>query len=281
MIQSAPTIPKIIIPSKKSYSSSDDYSSDDKLIFVMNKSRDLELGGVSPKISLSSLSKEPKSSDRQSWNNNIMLFLKKISEKALGFKYMHSQNKSYCEKQNSKFSKYEIIFFSILSALTSGEFVGVVSDSNLRENVLFVGIITGCQIILLIILGIIRGFKEDGDYKSEAWRHKYTSSKFNEISFDIQKQFLMDIRDRQSDRDFVGNIIKTYNQLMESAPSIEDDIMKKYMSATQDSNIARPLIIGDFNDISMEVQVDHIDENDHSENKEKYLFEMRRFLRNY
>lgn len=281
---------------------SNDYYTSDQTLDQQSDNRSEKSEQVKPPTLVQRKSSNRNRLKSGPWNYGIQLMLKKIGEKAAGYKYMHKQDQFYMEKVNNRYWIVEIVLLAILGALTSGEFVGLLADTGLRSNIIGLIIITGLQVVFIAGSGVVKNLRENGQYPTLIWQHQYMSAKFNEINLEVQEQISLNLADRASDKDFLKSVIKTYNHLMETAPSIRETTIENYINGTNSYDIYRPLIVGAFDQI--EIVIDdgndngddtHIrikDNNGHMENvnhnnddledkhrnRNKYLLE--RYLKN-
>jgi hypothetical protein len=215
---------------------------------------------VNPKSNKSDLN--PNVNDLNSCDYGVQLMLKKIGEKSAGYKWMHKQEQFDLEKTNGRYQIIEIILLAILGALTSGEFIGLLADSGLRENNTGIIVISGIELFFLTIYSVVKSLRENGDYQTLTWQNKYMSSKFSEINMDIQEQISL----KTSNVPFLRQTIKLYNQLLENSTTIQQNTIQKYIEGTQDINIYKPLIMGNFDQIEIIISNGDNDNNQNTKN---------------
>ena len=181
------------------------------------------------------------------WNYKILLLLIKIGKKTMGFRWMHDQESLSNEKSDTKYSIIELILLALLGSITSGEFIGLVSESGLHNNKVAMVVITSMEIILILVYSIIKGIREKSDFDKNKFQHNYAATKFGEINLNIQNQLSLSIRDRDQDKDFLKNIIKTFNDLMLTVPKISAKVKATYIESTKENDIYNPIIIDSSN----------------------------------
>src|SRR5438445_11130919 len=64
------------------------------------------------------------------WNYKILLLLKKIGTKTMGYRWMHEREAEYYENINTKFGIYEMSIMTILGIITGTEFINFVNESD-------------------------------------------------------------------------------------------------------------------------------------------------------
>lgn len=220
------------------------------------------------------------------WNRRTMMLLKKIGEKALGYRWMHYEEFKYNETMFTRYNNIEMILMAISSGF-AGALLFVQSLGVTDQVVLIVltAIIMGTS-LLSVITKIV---KDNNDYPKLIFDHKYNSTKYGEINLTIQNQLALNIADRESDKEFVQNIIKNYNVLLFEAPSIRGKIMREYTEKTKDSKISKPVDVE-----TIEIVVENNDDNnyvttpmmsghriDGTQSTSRYGYEIDRWLSNF
>lgn len=185
------------------------------------------------------------------WNYRMLSLLKKIGEKSMGYRWMHDQEVLFYENLNSIYSKIELILLAILGTITSSLFIGLLSNIGLEKNHFVMIIITSLELLLLLCYSIVKGF-HNPEYSKHIFNHNNVGAKFNTINLDIQEQLSLEIQDREVDKIFLKRIIKLYNELMEISPKIRKQTMNKYIVATKNFDIYKPLIADGFEIIDIE-----------------------------
>jgi hypothetical protein len=187
----------------------------------------------------------------KSWNNMIVLQLKKIAEKSAGYRWMHFNEQTYYFNLERVLSVLEAIFLSINIIITSGEVISLLSESGIdSKDIIYMNVI---QIFIMIIFTIIKTIRETGNYVKLKLMHQHTSIKFYKIFNNIQNQLCLAIKDRKNDKKFLFSQAKIFNDLLYNSPSIRKKAMDKYAHETEQYDIAKPLLIGGLDDIEVVV----------------------------
>lgn len=191
------------------------------------------------------------------WNMRVMVQLKKIGEKSIGYKWMHEQEIISNEKWKNIYSILEIVILAIITTVTGGEFIGLVSKSGIQDSFGALVAISAVQLGLSFCYALIKGLKDYGNYDSLIIMHRIAKLKFNEIYYDVEKQFSKPIEKRCDGDTFLEAKTKEFNDLMFNSPLIDKSTMKKYVKATANEDIYKPVLVGQFDRIEIV-----IDQND-------------------
>jgi len=111
-------------------------------------------------------------------------------------------------------------------------------------------------LVLSAILTIIICVREKSDYRAIAQNHRDTAYRFTLIYHSIQEQLSLNIEDRQLDKVFMSEKIKEYNELMQSKQNIRKKIVDQYICETKNTNIYKPVIMAEFENIDIDVDND-------------------------
>lgn len=195
----------------------------------------------------------------------LMTQLKKIGEKSIGYKWMHNYEKEYYEKNEGIYKIWEIILLAIIGTITGGEFVAFTSEfakvlnaasTNILVTIIIFWGINTLKLIISLIYAVVKGLKDSGDFPKKIYDHQYTCAKFNEIYMDIQNQFTLSVKNREIDSSFLQNKTKEFNELMQTAPKIRRSTINKYIKATENEDIYKPLLVGEFDKIEIVIDED-------------------------
>ncbi len=240
-------------------------------------------------------------SDDAAWNYKIRLMLKKLGEKSIGYKWMHDKDAQNDDENNKKYSIIEVVLLTILGALTGGEFLGLIFSAGLYFSRNFLIAVVSVQIVFIIACGSIKGYKDVNNFEESIWKHTYAGQKFNEIFLGIQEQFALNLNDRDTDKVFLKNIVKQYDDLMLISPQISKGTMKDYIKATENYDIYKPSIVGGIDTIEIVIDdnrpktvamaninphqdrrmIDNLTSNKNLQLESKLNYEIDRWLRHY
>lgn len=158
------------------------------------------------------------------WNYRIMLLLKNIGEKSLGYKWMHNEELLYYTKKYKYLTIIEVTLLAIIGTVTGSQIVTYFTE---QSNILYM-ILLIIQTLFYLCYGITKAIKEAGDYPSKIYGHRWSSIKFGEIATDIQTQFCLPIDKRNKDEHFLEYKSKDFNDNLYGAPIIRHSTKKKY-----------------------------------------------------
>jgi hypothetical protein len=196
------------------------------------------------------------------WNKRTELFLQKIHEKTSAYRWMHDQEYNNCDRINDLYSSIEVILFSILAILQSGTFVTFISGGNFDDNKKVYIILNVIIMAFIVITSIVTGLKNNGEYKKKEQQHKYISTKFYEISLEIQYQFTLDMSRRDGDKEFLSKIINKFNDLLQLSLPISKKVITKFLQMKEGGNdIMMPINMNDININDDEIEIEMRDVN--------------------
>jgi hypothetical protein len=186
------------------------------------------------------------------WNNRIKLLLKKLGEKSMGYRWMHDQENIHYLKIDEIVNFVQLSINAILTILNSAGLVSLYTNN----DYIVIFVLTLTNLVLSAISTIMSGIREKSDYRTIAQNHRDTAYRFTLIYHSIQEQLSLDIKDRQSDKVFMSEKIKEYNDLMQSKQIIRQKIVDKYICETKNTNIYKPVIMTEFENIDIDVDND-------------------------
>ena len=216
--------------------------------------------------------------EQKRWNSWSELLLQKINEKASGYRWMHEKEYRCCEKINGRFGVAEAVLFAITGALQGGSFVSFMTQSDLNNNKAVFLVLNIVTILLIIATSIVSGLKTNGEYQRKEQQHKYISTKFYDISLEIQYQFTLDTERRDGDKEFLLKIINKFNDLLQLSLPISKKTVEEYVNATEKNDITLPINLGIMNNQLTNNEI----ETDINANINKKLDnEIERWLKNF
>lgn len=242
------------------------------------------------KITIDTPELDAENADIQETNNNYKLdndyifelFLKKIAEKALGYKWMHNQDRYMNSNINYVFRIIEIIILALLGTVTCSEII--LLNLIIGNKDIFNYVILCIQIVLIFFNLIIRGIREFTDFNSLSENHRQYAIKFGLINNLIQEKFISNSKNKEDKECFLKDITKSYNDLLEGAPSIRKKTLNKYIKFSEDNEINKQIIIGGYDKIEIIINNDSDKSNlkissKQENHNDKYKFEMERWLK--
>lgn len=170
-------------------------------------------------------------------NDRIGLLLKRIGEKSMGYRWMHNQEYNHYLKIDYMLGILQIVLTATISTLTSGMLVGLLSDTNLRSDPTILIALTMSELILSLLLAIVIGIREQGDYKSKSGSHREQVGKYARIYHSIQEYFSLDIINIDEQKTFLKEKVKEFDELISNVLAIRSRTMEKYLRISKDKNI--------------------------------------------
>ena len=68
------------------------------------------------------------------WNYKILLLLRKIGKKTMGYRWMHEQESKYYNKIHNRITIIEMLMIAFLGTITGGGFVNFIVNSDFSGN---------------------------------------------------------------------------------------------------------------------------------------------------
>ncbi len=222
------------------------------------------------------------------WNYRIMSQLQNIGEKSLGYKWMHNEEMCYYTYRLTFVTTVEIVFAALHGASLLGSIVSLFDADN--SFILYVTL-TLVQGLFYIGHTIMKTYKEASDFPGKIYEHRWSSIEFSRIATAIQNQFCMPISKRDNDENFLDYKTGEFDSAQFGAPVIRTETKNRYIEGTKDSDISKPMTLGDIDKIEIvidksEEDVEITDVNLKSREKDimrnidnKFQYEYDRFLR--
>jgi hypothetical protein len=170
-------------------------------------------------------------SNRRGWNTQMALYVKRMGQRAGGYKWMHGQSSRYFTK------RYQLIGITaiIVNALaTAGNIPYVASCQTDLNWIKIVAIILG------FLVTVTMAFQQFKDYGARKSQHTTGEANYAALYDHIQQQLRKNSRDRQDANDYVEWIAKELNDLKGASPLIPPSILSKYRGIIHGQNIADP-----------------------------------------
>jgi len=170
-------------------------------------------------------------SDRRGWNTQMAVYVKRMGQRAGGYKWMHSQASRYFTK---RFQWIGITAIIVNALATAGDIPYV---TNCQQDLNWIKIIA---IILGFLVTIAMAFQQFKDYGARSSKHTTSEANYAALYDHIQQQLRKNSRDRQDANDYVEWIAKELNDLKGASPLIPPGILIQYRQIVQGKNIADP-----------------------------------------
>lgn len=181
-------------------------------------------------------------SDEKPWNYKILLLLKKIGKKTMGYRWMHEQDTKYYTAKNNRFNMYERLILAFLATITGGGFVSFIAGVDLTENRTVFIVLSIIELVTVFFAAIVKEYRYVNDYEKYKNDHSMAAVKNAEINLEIQYQLALDVNQRETDKYFLANIIKKFNDILYEAPKIRAETKDKYLEGSEDNEMFNPII---------------------------------------
>ena len=195
-------------------------------------------------------------------------YLATIARKAQGYRWMHTQDAEYYQQLDTIINRTELFLLSIVGVLTSGEWVTMVINNNLQNNTNFNLTMTSIQLLLLFLLGIISGIKNNQKYLDQATIHKHVANRYARIALDIQS-FI--VKHKPYDETFIDLVTNAYNDAFEDSPSLRSQTKERYQHTIFNKNDA-------FNLLTLKSTKDQQTDPEREISNEEYDYQINRWL---
>ena len=169
--------------------------------------------------------------DRRGWNSALAIYVKRLGQRAGGYKWMHGQSSRYF---TVRFQWIGVTSIIVNALATAGN---IPFAANCQEEYDWVKIIA---IILGFLVTLAMAYQQFKDYGSRRTDHKTMESNWAALYDHIMQQLHKNSRDRQEANDYIEWISKEFNDLKASSPLIPQSIIDKYRSMIDGRDIADP-----------------------------------------
>lgn len=150
------------------------------------------------------------------WNNRNEQIVISIGENAASYKWMHEKSASYYKI----ISKCINIVMIVLSTALSAETIIKNDTTNVA-----ISIVRQTITYVLTLFTVLNSFLR---YEKLSEQHLSAALSFSHLYHDIQQQMCMYRRHRQTATEYVGNILKQYDNLVVSSPDINQHVVRQF-----------------------------------------------------
>jgi len=176
---------------------------------------------------------------------------------------MHDQEAQNNENAEGKYLISEVALTALIDVLTGSTLVGLIYGIGQDTNVTLLICLTVTTLIVQLIQAVIKGIRETSGFQENSTKHNYAATKFSEINLDIQNQLSLNVEDRDTDTDFLKNIIRKFNDLILIVPKVSQEVKNKYIEAAEENDVYNTMLVGDYGNIQI------IDKQKNKEEEEK------------
>lgn len=173
-------------------------------------------------IDLTTLKKTDKKKDtsNQKWTKEQEELLASWSERAAGYRWLHSRSEKLYRCRNYTFT-IPVIILSTLTGTANFAMDSFVPESHKQMAMACVGGVN-------IFAGILSTLQNFLRYAELMESHRVCEVSWSKLSRDIAVELTLEPRMRKPAFDFLNVCRAEYDRLIEQSPPIDDDIIKKY-----------------------------------------------------
>lgn len=170
----------------------------------------------------------------ESWTPEVELLLKEWSEKASCYRWLYSRSEKKYRKRYYLFS----IPVIILSTLTGAANVGLSSYVPQNDHEIASAIVGGIN-IFAGILGTLQNFLKVAEVMEG---NRLSGCAWSKLGRNISIELAIDPNRRTAAHDFLAICRSEYDRLIESSPTIDDDIIDTFKKKFKTYKVAKPSI---------------------------------------
>jgi hypothetical protein len=232
----------------------------------------------------------------EEWNMGVQIMLMKIGEKAMGYRWMHNQQKEKLDKSDARYRWAERLLLGFIMIISGT--ITLLTSIGLNDNLITILITGALNITLLFLYGIIKETHESSDVQAQIYRNEQDSRKYGEIHLEIQKQLALRVKDRRNDKEFLTQMVDKYNDVYYQASILDSSVSNKYLIATKKRDISLPINFTDDGKVRLYVNSNDNNGLDIEEGRQKprraelglldmfdaqkrYNYELTRYLREF
>lgn len=175
------------------------------------------------------------------WNYKILLLLRKVGKKTMGYRWMHEQELLYYDKVHTRFGIIEMLILAFLGTITGGGFINFIVGASLNNKAVYIAITT-IQLVTVFVAAVVKGYRNVKKYEKKMNDHFNAGLKNAELNLNIQYQLSLNIKDRENDKIFLKNVIRSFNDILLLSPYISEDTKARYLKESNDNDIFNPII---------------------------------------
>ena len=172
-------------------------------------------------VDLTTLKKPDKKKDtNQKWTKEQEELLASWSERAAGYRWLHSRSEKLYRCRNYTFT-IPVIILSTLTGTANFAMDSFVPESHKQMAMACVGGVN-------IFAGILSTLQNFLRYAELMESHRVCEVSWSKLSRDIAVELTLEPKMRKPAFDFLNVCRAEYDRLIEQSPPIDDDIIKKY-----------------------------------------------------
>ena len=187
-------------------------------------------------IDLTTLKKNNKENTNLKWTKEQENLLASWSERAAGYRWLHSRSEKLYRCRNYTFT-IPVIILSTLTGTANFAMDSFIPESHKQLAMACVGGVN-------IFAGILSTLQNFLRYAELMESHRVCEVSWSKLSRDIAVELTLEPKMRKPAFDFLNVCRAEYDRLIEQSPPIDDDIIKKYKSEFDklDEDFNHPLV---------------------------------------
>lgn len=175
-----------------------------------------------------------------SWNDKNERLIVSIGENAAAYKWMHEKNATRLKSFHKFMNIAMVVFNTGLSAQT------IIPQGETRNEA--IAIVSQVFIYIVTLISVLTNFLK---YEESAAKHSNFAMKFSELYHEIQQQMCMYRKDRLQATQYIQDTLKRFDEIVVSAPTIDNAIINQFKSTFKDSKTAVPSIVDRLDNIEI------------------------------
>lgn len=175
-----------------------------------------------------------------SWNDKNERLVVSIGENAAAYKWMHEKNATRLKSFHKFMNIAMVVFNTGLSAQT------IIPQGETRNEA--ITIVSQVFIYIVTLISVLANFLK---YEELAAKHSNFAMKFSELYHEIQQQMCMYRKDRHQATQYIQDTLKRFDEIVVSAPTIDNAIITQFKSTFKDSKTAVPSIVDRLDNIEI------------------------------
>lgn len=193
-----------------------------------------------------------KNDDKKSKSDNrdkirgCKILLKSVAEKSGGRRWMHDKERSFYQTIDKVFFYIILFLGTLLSFLTSGDFLTFLIDNGLRSNAILGNILTACELSLGVLITFLTAIREAGKFSDKKHRHDVASHKFNTMYHEIKRKVTTEDLKIEDFKKLTNDQSLLFDEVVENSPNIRNSVRKKYFKYAEDKEIFKPFEVEEF-----------------------------------
>ena len=172
------------------------------------------------------------------WNNRNEKILTTLGENAAAYKWMHEKSYSLYNFLHKCISLITLILSTSLSAES------VIPDQDSSG----IKVYRQVSIYIVTFISVLQNFLK---LEKTATNHANQSAKYSEFYHDIQQKFSVYRRDRGNAQEYLGKMMKLYDDYNTNGPKIDSLVIGRFKKAFKDKKVSIPVIADNIEQIQV------------------------------